>query len=71
MWSNVEMKTRKLIKDSHIPEVLYYKVKPQEKVSRVSKLYILLKIHKPDSPLRTIVNAVNSPTLTLKKYLAV
>lgn len=34
------------------------------------QLYRLLKIHKPEVPLRPIVSAVNSPTYSLSKELA-
>lgn len=44
---------------------------PREISSRYPKLYELLKMHKPDTPLRSIVSAVNSPTRRLEKFISI
>ena len=42
----------------------------QKTEARPSRLYGLPKIHKPDTPLRPIVNAIGSPNYELARHLS-
>nr|XP_012143822.1 PREDICTED: uncharacterized protein LOC105662853 [Megachile rotundata] len=64
---SVERTTTTLIKNAKLPDHITKAILPKE--SNAPRLYGLLKIHKPNIPLRPIVSTIGSPTYTLSKYL--
>ena len=57
-----------LRKSGHLSDFLYNRLRCS--AGRIPLLYALLKIHKPEVPLRPIVSFVSSPTYFLSKHLA-
>ena len=65
--ATVLTEVRKLEAQNLIPKELARRLKTTSGVS--PKLYALLKIHKPNVPVRPIVSSTGSPTYQLTKYV--
>ncbi len=58
----------KRIKESSLNDVTKKKIIPNSSIT--PRIYGAPKVHKPNIPLRPIVNTIGSPTYLLAKYLA-